>query len=45
MEIGDFSPQYIAPAAAAVPVAEPMIAEDVDAAAPRRRRRRPRAED
>jgi gamma-glutamylputrescine oxidase len=46
MAIGDFSPQYLAPAAAAAPAAEPMIAEDVDAAAPpRRRRRRPRTED
>jgi gamma-glutamylputrescine oxidase len=45
MEIGAFSPQYIAPAEAAASATEPMIAADVDAAVPPRRRRRPRAED
>ena len=44
MTIGDFSPQYIAPAEATASAAEPMTAAEVDAAPPRRRRR-PRAED
>ena len=45
MKIGAFSPQFIAPAEAAAPAGEPMIAADVDTAPPPRRRRRPRAED